>query len=130
MQDDQSYDTVQDFMTPHYVGEQTDENLRAAKDLNDPLSSDATESEPIDGQSGYGSVDTSSEDVNTLNQSDIGGVPGEASVVEVRKSWIPVSPLTSTPKLQFNEKQLREARKLGDYNTAATKQIALSVLPP
>ena len=76
MQDDQSYDTVQDFMTPNYDGEQTSEDLHATKDLNVPLSSDAwtpsfvydeTESEPTPGQSGYGSVDTSSEDVGTPN---------------------------------------------------------------
>ena len=84
LQDDQLYDTVQDFMTPQYVGEQTDKNLHTAKDLNDPLSLDewtpsfvydATESESIAGQSGY-------------DQSDIGGEPGEASVAAVRKSRV------------------------------------------
>ena len=104
-----------------FEGDDSDENLRMEKNLNDPLSSDAWtptfvyESTP--GQSGYDSVDTSIESVHSPNQSDIGEVPDRAGVAVVPISWIPA--FTSTPELQFNQGRIKEAKELEDYNGAS-----------
>ena len=68
------------------------------------------------------------ESAHSPNRSDNGEVPDQASVVVVSKSRIPI--LTSTPKFQFNQRQIREAKRLGEYNAAGGKETPLSELPP
>ena len=133
---EQFYDTGQDFLDP-FEGDVSNEDLRRENNLNDPLSSGAwtptfvyegTKQGSTPGQSEYDSVDSSMESTHSLNRSDNGEAPGQARVVVVPKSWIPI--LTSTPKFQFNQKQIREAKRLGEYNAAGNKEIPLSELPP
>ena len=68
------------------------------------------------------------ESTHSLNRSDNGEEPGQARIGVVSKSRIPI--LTLTPKFHFNQKQIREAKRLGEYNAAGNKEIPLSELPP
>ena len=63
-----------------------------------------------------------------MNRADNGETPGQARVGAVSRSRIPI--LTSTPKFDFNLKQIREAKRLGEYNAAGNKEKSLSELPP
>ena len=97
---------------------------RNFKDTSDALNAwiptfvyEETELESAPGQSGFDSIDTSAESVHFPSQLNIGEVPDRAGVAVVPISRIPA--FTSTPKLQFNQERMKEARELADYNGAS-----------